>query len=278
MQQYLDLIKIVMEKGEIKKDRTGTGTIGIPGAFLQFDLREGYPILTTKRVAFKTMKTELDGFIKGISNKSWYSNQGCHIWDDWGNPKKVPYGTDEKSKENMRLENDLGRIYGVQWRDWAGHIDQLKEAIETLRKNPTDRRMLVIAWNPEELDQMALPPCHFAFKLMSNGTHLDLSWHQRSCDLFLGIPFNIASYALLCHLIAKEVNLIPRFLCGHLDDVHIYLNHQNAVAEQLTRTPKSLPILKIEDRTNWSIFDWESSDTSLEGYDPYPTIKGEISV
>lgn len=281
MKEYLDILQQVLDEGERKPNRTGIDTFSLSGAMFRHDMRKGFPLLTTKRMPPKTIFAELEGFIKGITDKTWYQKRGCNIWNEWCNPTIVPYGNDEATKARMAAEPDLGPIYGYQWRNFNGSgVDQLKNALETLKHNPTDRRMIISAWNPIQLSEMALPPCHFCFHLLSDGKFLDLCWSQRSVDTFLGLPFNIASYAMLLTLIAKEVHMIPRYLVGHLDDVHIYENHLEQVREQLSRKPFELPTIEIlnSDGNDWSIFDWEYTDFNLINYQHHPTIKAPVAV
>ncbi|HLC91226.1 MAG TPA: thymidylate synthase [Candidatus Nanoarchaeia archaeon] len=288
MKAYLDIVRKVLEKGVQKQDRTGTGTIAIAGAMLEHDMAEGFPLLTTKKVPFRLIASELEFFIKGLSDKRWLQERNNHIWDEWCSPAKVPYGHDEITKKNMMEERDLGPVYGFQWRNFGAEyqshdqkpltegIDQLKKITEQLKKNPHDRRMLVTAWNPMHLHQMALPPCHYGFQVTVIDGKLNLLWNQRSVDLALGLPFNIASYGLLLHLLAKETGLKEGKLIGFLGDVHIYTNHIAGLQEQLTRETKQLPILKTPHFT--SIFDWKYEDSIVEGYVPHPSIKFEIAV
>lgn len=280
MKQYLEILQKIVDEGVWKQNRTGIKTKSITGAMFSHDMREGFPALTTKKLAFKTMSVELEGFIKGITSKKWYQDRGCKIWNNWANPKKIPYGNDEESKRKMELEDDLGHIYGYQWRNWETSkvkdiwyedglvfhhkIDQFALMVDKLKKNPLDRRNIVMAWNPGELEQMALVPCHYSFQVLSDGTNLDLLWNQRSCDHPIGIPFNIASYGLLLELLAKETGLIPNKLIGFLADVHIYENQYETVLEQLKREPLPLPKLEIKDFT--SIFDWTHEQASLIDY------------
>jgi thymidylate synthase len=253
MQQYLDILKKIKDKGKLKPNRTGVDTISITGAMFEHDMSEGFSLLTTKKMGLKNIAAELQFFKDGLQDKSILQSWGCHIWDEWGNPQKAPYGTDEASKARMAAEMDLGRIYGVQWRKWVGMnaqnqvvvIDQLARAVETLRKDPYNRRVIVSAWNPAELDQMALPPCHYSFQLLSDGETLSLLWNQRSVDTPLGLPYNIASYGMLLHILAASVNLKPGKLIGFLADVHIYVNQMEGVEEQLSRSPKDLPVIAL---------------------------------
>ncbi len=276
MRIYLDLVKQVIEEGVLKKNRTGINALTISGAMLQHDMKSGFPLLTTKKMAFKAIKVELEFFIKGYTTKKWLQERGCYIWDEWCNPKKIPEGiSPEARKEIQRQENDLGKIYGYQWRNFNG-IDQLKIAIEKLKKNPNDRQIVVSAWNPSQLGEMALPPCHLMFHLTVLAGRLNLTWFQRSCDLALGVPFNIASYALLLHLIAKECKLKEGLVTGMLSDVHIYENHLTQLHEQLKRDP--FPLTKIETSSFSDIFNWEYGDTKLVNYKSCDKISFPIAV
>lgn len=284
MKQYLDILNKILKEGQRKKNRTGIDTISITGHMFEHNMSDGFPLLTTKKMAKKVMAVELEGFINGITDKSWYQERGCHIWDEWCSPLKVPYGNDEETKSKMKAENDLGLIYGKQWREWSEYnesgdlviYDQLKTAIETLRKDPNNRRIIISAWNVSKLKSMALVPCHYSFQLLSDGTHLDLLWNQRSVDVPLGLPFNIASYALLLELIAKEVGMIPRKLIGFLADVHIYENQLDGVYEQLKREPLNLPKLELPGFE--SIFTWTHEQFKVVDYTCHPKIEFPIAV
>jgi thymidylate synthase len=290
MRSYLGIVKNILENGTMKDNRTGTGAISIAGAMFEHDMSEGFPLLTTKKVPFRLVASELEFFIKGITDKEWLKQRNNHIWDEWANPKKAPYGHDEEAKKRMAEERDLGAIYGFQWRHWnapyGNHIfrcegtgiDQLKKIVDKLKKDPSDRRMIVSAWNPSMLDQMALPPCHYGFQVTVIDGKLNLLWNQRSVDTMLGLPFNIASYALLLHLLAKEAGLKEGRLIGFLADTHIYANHVEGAKEQLSRDPEKYPRPKIETESFKSIFDWKYEDTKLIGYESYPTIKFDIAV
>lgn len=289
MQQYLDLLQKVKNKGKLKKSRTGTDTFSISGAMFEHDMCDGFPLLTTKRMGMRDVAKELDFFIQGRSDKTWLQEHGCHIWDGWANPQKVAYGNDEITKFHMREEPDLGRIYGVQWRNWRGakvapdgtislvHIDQLKNAIDTLRTDPTSRRLLVEAWNPADLDEMALPPCHYGFQLLSDGDTLDLLWSQRSVDTPLGLPYNLASYALLLKLIAASVGQVAGKLIGFLADVHIYRDQMEGVEEQLTRSPLKLPELLLPQSFS-DVLRWDYKQFALEGYQHLLKITFPLSI
>lgn len=290
MQKYLDIVKKVLDEGVIEMPRQGVEAHKIAGAMFEHDMSKGFPILTTKKVPFRLVASELEFFIKGITDKRWLLDNNNHIWDEWANPKKAPYGHDEESKKRMLEERDLGAIYGFQWRhfnaeydnydtDYTGKgVDQLQKVIDTLKTNPNDRRMIVSAWNPLMLDQMALPPCHYLYQVTVTDGKLNLMWNQRSVDTMLGLPFNIASYALLLHLLAKEVGLKEGKLIGFLGDVHVFVNHVEGAREQLSRDPDKYPRPKIETENFTSIFDWKYQDTKLIGYESHPRIPFEIAV
>lgn len=288
MKTYLDIVKRVLENGEQKDDRTGTGTIAVAGAFFEHDMKDGFPLLTTKSVPFRLVASELEFFIKGITDKNWLLERNNHIWDDWCSPDKVQYAHDEQTKQAMKDERELGPIYGFQWRNYNATyngydkkqgddgVDQLKRIVETLKKNPTDRRMICMAWNPLKLEHMALPPCHYGFQITVIKGRLNLMWNQRSVDVALGLPFNIASYALLLHLLAKEAGLEEGKLIGFLADTHIYKNHVDGLKEQLTREPLKLCSIKTENFK--SIFEWKYEDTIVENYEKLGRIKFDIAV
>jgi thymidylate synthase len=274
MKQYLDLLNLVMQKGVRKADRTGTGTISYFGPQLRFNLEDGFPLLTTKRLHLKSIIHELLWFLKGDTNINYLNKNGVKIWDAWA---------DEKG--------DLGPIYGAQWRNWNGqNIDQIKMIIDQLKNNPDSRRMLVAAWNPSVLPEpgksfsenvsagkAALPPCHAWFQFYVANDKLSLQMYQRSADVFLGVPFNIASYALLNMMMAQVTGLLPGEFVHTFGDAHIYINHLEQVKLQMSREPRSLPILKINTNVK-DIFSFQYNDFILENYDPHPHIKGEISV
>lgn len=280
MFEYLRILQEVKDTGTRKENRTGVATVSMTGAMFKHDLRNGFPLLTTKRMPIKTIFAELEGFIKGVTDKRWFQERGCHIWDEWCSPERVPYGNDKETKAKMAAEHELGPFYGYQWNNFNGEgYTQLRDAIAELKVNPTNRRLIVMAWNPCQLKKMALPPCHFGFQLLSDGKYLDLCWFQRSVDTFLGLPFNIASYAMLLELVALETNLEPRYLVGHLDDVHIYENHSEQVDLQLTRAPYKLPIIvPLKNKPDWSIFDWNYTDYEITNYQFHPGIKAEVAV
>lgn len=282
--QYLHLLEDIMENGVRAENRTGIDTLSIPHYSMSFDMSKGYPLLTTKKMAFKTMKVELEGFIKGVTSKSWFQERGCKIWNEWCNPQKVPYGHDEETKKKMYEEDDLGPIYGYQWRNFNGTgvigtaygCDQLSKIVDTLKKNPTDRRMVCSAFNPLVLHEQALPPCHLGFIVNVLDNKLNLSFQMRSVDVPLGMPFNISSYALLLHLLAKESGFEEGQLTGFFNSVHIYVNQIDGIKKQLTRTPFSFPKIKTDNFK--SIFTWEHQDSVLEDYQSHDSIKMPIAV
>jgi len=264
MRQYLDLMQHVLEHGARKSDRTGTGTISIFGAQLRFDLEAGFPLLTTKKVHLKSIIHELLWFLKGDTNTRYLKENGVTIWNEWADP-----------------QGNLGPVYGHQWRSWptpdGGHIDQVSQVIEQLRKNPDSRRLIVSAWNVADLPKMALLPCHAFFQFYVANGRLSCQLYQRSADVFLGVPFNIVSYALLTLMVAQVTGLAPGEFVHTFGDVHLYLNHVDQAREQLTRDPRPLPSLRINPDVR-SIFDFKFSDFTLENYDPHPAIKAPIAV
>lgn len=264
MQQYLDLLRHIRANGVMKEDRTGTGTQSVFGYQMRFNLSEGFPLLTTKKVHLKSIIYELLWFIAGDTNVKYLQEHGVTIWDEWAD-------------EN----GDLGPVYGHQWRSWTApdgrSIDQLSQVLETIRNNPTSRRMLVCAWNPGELDKMALPPCHSLFQFYVADGKLSCQLYQRSADVFLGVPFNIASYALLTMMIAQVCGLQPGDFVHTLGDAHLYRNHFEQVALQLSREPRPLPRMRLNPDVK-SLFDFKYEDFTLEGYDPWPAIKAPVAV
>ncbi len=290
MKSYLDIVRHILEKGERKSNRTGVDAITVAGVMFEHGMAKGFPLLTTKKVFFKGIKSELEFFIKGLTDKEWLKAKGNHIWDEWASPKKAPYGHDEAAKQRMAQERDLGPIYGFQWRhfmaaydsydsDYSGKgVDQLAAVVQKLKTNPDDRRMIVAAWNPVMIPDMALPPCHYSFQVTVINGKLNLLWNQRSVDTMLGLPFNIASYALLLHLLAKESGLKEGKLVGFLADTHIYVNHMDGAREQLSRDPNTYPLPTIETKNFTSIFDWKSEDTEAVNYQSHPKISFEIAV
>ncbi|SDC78349.1 thymidylate synthase [Rhodococcus tukisamuensis] len=260
---YEDLLRLVMETGTPKADRTGTGTRSLFGHQMRFDLRDGFPLITTKKVHLKSIVYELLWFLRGESNVEWLREHGVTIWDEWASP-----------------EGELGPVYGVQWRSWptpdGEHIDQISKVLETLRTNPDSRRIIVSAWNVADLDAMALQPCHAFFQFYVADGKLSCQLYQRSADLFLGVPFNIASYALLTHMVAQQAGLEVGEFIWTGGDCHIYDNHTEQVAEQLSREPYEYPTLKLRKRD--SIFDYEFEDVEIVGYRHHPAIKAPVAV
>ncbi len=288
MKAYLDIVKKIMDQGVLKKNRTGTDTWAVAGAMFEHDMKDGFPLLTTKTVPFRLVSSELEFFIKGITDKQWLKDKNNHIWDEWCSPTKVPYGHSDEIQKKMAEERDLGPIYGFQWRNFganytsynnkpaSGGIDQLKIIVDRLKENPDDRRMICMAWNPVKLSEMALPPCHYGFQITVIDGKLNLLWNQRSVDVALGLPFNIASYALMLHLLAKESGLKEGKLVGFLADVHIYVNHMEGMKKQASRTVKSLSQLKTEPFN--SIFDWTYEESKIHGYEHHPHISYEVAI
>jgi thymidylate synthase len=284
MKSYLNILENILVNGKWKNNRTGIDTKSITGSMFEHDMSTGFPLLTSKFVSLKTVAVELEGFIKGITSKKWFQDRKCHIWDDWCNPQVVPYGNDEATKAKMKAEDDLGLIYGSQWRDFrdpdmhtkGDGIDQLKTIVNKLKTNPTDRRMICMAWNPLALDYQALPPCHYSWQVLSDGATLDLLWSQRSCDFGLGAPYNIASYALLLKLLAKEVGMKEGKLIGFLADTHIYRNQIEGVTEQLNRETHDLCSVDIPNFT--SIYDWNYMDLEIKNYKHSGVLKLPLAV
>lgn len=281
MRAYLDYLQYILDNGVITKNRTGIDTLACSGYMLVHDMSEGFPLLTTKKMGIKNIASELEMFINGITSKKWLQDRNNHIWDEWCNPQKVPYGNDEVSKQKMLEEDDLGPIYGSQWVAFNGNSErgnQLKAVIDTIKTDPTSRRLIVSAWNPLQLDQMALPPCHLGFEILCypETKTMDIIWAQRSCDSFLGVPYDLASYALLLTLICKETGYIPGKVIGMLGNCHIYTNHLDVVKTQLTRRPHALPTIDIE---NWSgIWNWHYTDVKLNNYTSEDKLTGAIAV
>ncbi|MDD6280364.1 MAG: thymidylate synthase [Muribaculaceae bacterium] len=264
MRQYLDLLQHILDHGTDKSDRTGTGTRSVFGYQMRFNLEEGFPLLTTKKLHLKSIIYELLWFLKGDTNVKYLQDNGVRIWNEWADP-----------------DGSLGHIYGYQWRSWPGYdgefIDQISQAVEDIKHNPDSRRIIVSAWNVADLKRMNLPPCHAFFQFYVADGRLSCQLYQRSADCFLGVPFNIASYALLTMMMAQVCGLRPGDFVHTLGDAHIYRNHFDQAREQLTRTPRALPVMKINPEVK-SIFDFQYSDFTLEGYDPLPHIKATVSV
>ena len=264
MKAYLDLLRHIQAHGTVKSDRTGTGTISTFGYQMRFDLSEGFPVLTTKRLHLRSIIHELLRFLRGHTNIAYLRENGVTIWDEWAD-----------------ADGNLGPVYGSQWRSWPApdgrHIDQIAQVVDQIERNPDSRRLIVSAWNVAEIDRMALPPCHALFQFYVADGRLSCQLYQRSADVFLGVPFNIASYALLTMMIAQVTGLVPGEFVHTLGDAHIYLNHREQVALQLTRTPRPLPVMRINPDVR-SIFGFRYEDFSLDGYDPYPSIKAPVAV
>ncbi|MGF2054233.1 thymidylate synthase [Vagococcus fluvialis] len=311
---YLDLARKIMNEGNEKHDRTGTGTKSIFGAQIRFDLSKGFPLLTTKRVPFSLIKSELLWFLQGNTNIKFLLEHNNHIWDEWAferyiksadytGPDMTDFGRralkDPEFNDLYQVElknfcdkiltddnfaktyGELGNIYGSQWRNWkttqGETIDQLQDVINTIKTNPDSRRLIVSAWNPEDVPSMALPPCHTLFQFYVADGKLSCQLYQRSADLFLGVPFNIASYALLTHLIAHETGLKVGDFVHTFGDTHLYLNHMDQINEQLSREIREFPTLELN-KDKQSIFDFEMEDIKVVGYEPHPTIKAPIAV
>jgi thymidylate synthase len=263
-QPYLDLMADILANGVQRGDRTGTGTLGVFGRQIRFDLGRGFPLLTTKKLHWKSIKVELLWFLRGDTNVRWLQERGVSIWDEWADPET----------------GDLGPVYGKQWRSWAApdgrSIDQVARLVEGLKANPNGRRHIVSAWNPAEVEDMALPPCHCLFQFFVADGRLSCQLYQRSADVFLGVPFNIASYALFTEMVAKVVGLQPGEFVHTFGDAHLYLNHLEQAKLQLSREPRDFPRLVLADRRD--LFAFEPDDIAIEGYDPHPPIKAQVAV
>lgn len=264
MKQYHDLMRHVLDNGADKTDRTGTGTRSVFGYQMRFDLREGFPLTTTKKLHTKSIIHELLWFLKGDTNTKYLKDNGVSIWDEWAD-----------------AEGNLGPVYGYQWRCWptpgGGHIDQISQVIDMIKKTPDSRRLIVSAWNVADIGAMKLPPCHAFFQFYVANGHLSCQLYQRSADIFLGVPFNIASYALLTMMVAQVCDLKPGDFVHTLGDAHLYANHLDQARLQLSRDPRPLPLMKINPAVK-SIFDFKYEDFSLENYDPHPHIKAAVAV
>ena len=266
MKQYLDLLRYVMDHGKLRSDRTGTGTYSVFGAQARFDLREGFPLLTTKKVHFRSIAYELLWFLQGNTNVRWLQEHKVSIWDEWAD-----------------ANGELGPVYGAQWVRWEGPdgsaVNQIANVVEEIKKNPTSRRLIVSAWNPADVPQMKLPPCHalFQFYVDPEAGELSCQLYQRSADIFLGVPFNIASYAMLTMMVAQVTGLKPGEFVHTFGDLHLYTNHIEQAKLQLSREPKKLPTLKINPDVK-DIFGFRFEDFSVEGYDPHPAIKAPVAV
>ena len=264
MRQYHDLLRQVLDSGQFKADRTGTGTYSLFGAQCRYRLADGFPLVTTKKVHIRSIIYELLWFLRGETNVRWLQERGVTIWDEWARP-----------------DGSLGRVYGAQWTDWRGgngsSINQIDWVVREIRRNPDSRRLLVTAWNPAEIGDMALPPCHTLFQFYVSGGKLSCQLYQRSADLFLGVPFNIASYALLTHMVAQVTGLGVGDFVHTMGDVHIYANHVEQVKLQLSREPRALPTLRL-DPARRELEEFVFEDFTLDGYDPYPPIKAPVAI
>jgi thymidylate synthase len=264
VRQYHELLRLVLDQGQQRSDRTGTGTLSVFGAQARFDLRERFPLLTTKKLHLKSIIYELLWFLHGDTNVHYLNEHGVRIWDEWAHE-----------------DGDLGRVYGAQWRDWRGadgvRVDQITKVISEIKENPSSRRLIVSAWNPAEIDQMALPPCHLLFQFYVRDDELSCQLYQRSADLFLGVPFNIASYSLLSMMIAQVCNLRPGDFVHTFGDLHLYLNHLEQAREQLTRDYRELPRMLLNPAVR-RIEDFRFEDFKLINYNPHPVIKAPIAV
>jgi thymidylate synthase len=265
MKPYLDLVRHVLDHGTFKADRTGTGTYSLFGAQMRFDLTQGFPLVTTKKVHLKSIIYELLWFLRGETNVRWLQERGVSIWNEWANPQT----------------GELGRVYGAQWCDWktadGRSIHQINHVIDQIRRNPDSRRLIVSAWNPGEVDGMALPPCHTLFQFYVADGRLSCQLYQRSADIFLGVPFNIASYALLTLMVAQVCGLQPGDFVHTFGDVHLYANHLDQARLQLTREPRPLPTMRLNPAVT-DIHAFQFEDFTLEGYDPHPAIKAPVAV
>jgi len=294
MRAYLEIVQRVIEQGTVKSNRTGVDALTLPGAMFEHDMALGFPLLTTKSVPFRLVASELEFFIQGITDKEWLRARDNHIWDEWCSPHLAPYGHDEATRARMKAERDLGPIYGWQWRNFGAEyvaydqpprgrgVDQLRNLVDRLKSDPSDRRMIVSAWNPVDLPSMALPPCHYSFQVTVVGDRLNLLWNQRSVDVALGLPFNIASYALLLHLLARGAGLAEGRLVGFLADTHIYANHVEGLREQLARTPFPLPRVETSGMVKTSelpdLFSWSYEQSRVVDYQHHPKIAFPIAV
>lgn len=291
-EKYLSIVEDVLENGTLEPNRTGVSAYTIPSALLSHNMEDGFPLLTARRIPYKTVRVELEGFLKGITDKRWYQERGCRIWDQWCSPYHVQYSNDPETLQKMKECPDLGPFYSTSWTDFGrayAHnrsicnwmvdqgVNQIKYVVETLKSNPQSRQMVCVAWNPQNLNYMSLAPCHFAWRVQVIGGKLHLSWFQRSCDLILGIPSNMASYATLLHLLSLESNIPMGTVTGHLDNVHVYKDHIDGAKKMLKESESfDLPTIKTENFT--SVFDWKHSDTVLENYQYSQNLKFKVAV
>lgn len=279
--EYFRLVNKILNEGSWETNRTGVNCLTITGFMFEHDMSEGFPLLTSRKLPFVSTKVELEFFIKGLRSKKWLQDRGCHFWDNWCNPQKVPYGNDEETKKKMLEEDDLGLIYGTQWRRFASpednsgyHVDQLKNVVDTLKTNPQDRRMIISAWNPLVLPYAGLPSCHYNIQVTVTDGKLNLLWNQRSVDVCCNQ--SITTYGLLLHLLAKESGLKEGKLIGFLANCHIYENHIEQVKKQLTQETFTLPSIETANFT--SIFNWTYKDSVLKDYRYSDPIKYEVAV
>lgn len=287
MRAYLDIVEEILTKGVLKHNRTGIDTIAIEGYTFKHDMSKGFPILTTKKIKFENVASELEFFIKGITDKKWLQDRGNLIWNEWNSKTNYYYDVNESTLQEYRYR-ELGPIYGWNWRYFGAKyegfdknydgkgFDQLEYLVRLLKTDPNNRRMYVSAWDPTQINDMALPPCHYGFYVNILDNKLNLTWDQRSVDTALGLPFNISSYATLLHLLAKESGFKEGLLTGSLKDTHIYVNHINKIKEQLKRKPSKLPEIVTKNFT--SIFDWKCTDSELIDYQHHDFIKFEVAV
>lgn len=291
-EKYLSILEDVLEYGSLESNRTGVSALTIPSSMIVHDMQEGFPLLTARKIPYKSVRVELEGFINSITDKRWYQERGCKYWDEWCSPLHVEYADDADTKLMMKMEPDLGPIYGTSWRnfgrayhynrstcDWVidQGVDQFKEIVQTLKSNPNSRRMVCVAWNPLNSHEMSLVPCHFAWRVQTIGGKLHLSWFQRSCDFVLGIPSNMASYATLLNLLSLESGIPMGTVTGHLDNVHVYGDHIDGAKKMLKDSESfDLPTIKTENFT--SVFDWKHSDTVLENYQYSQNLKFKVAV
>ena len=288
---YIEILKECIYGGSLEKNRTGIDAYTIPSAYVKHDFKDGFPLLTTRHIPYKSVRVELEGFIKAKTDKTWYSDRGCKFWDEWCNPKKVPYNTYYLTKQKMKDETYLGIIYGVNWREFGipidvdgdeyviqNSVDQLENLIDTLKTNPQDRRMLCLSWNPLCLEYAALPACHVLFRVLVIENKLHLTWYQRSTDYVLGFPSNMASYATLMHLISNESGYEMGTITAHLDCVHVYENHVDQIEKMISDCNLITPPPSITTEYFKSIYDWKYSDTIMENYKPQMKLKFDVSV
>ncbi|MCK9587744.1 MAG: thymidylate synthase [Terrimicrobiaceae bacterium] len=273
---YKNTTRRITTFGAWRENRTGVRTKAVPSSMVVHDFINGFPLLTLKSVPLRIVAVELEGFLKGITDKTWYEERGCKIWSAFCNPMKVPYGHSDETRAQMRLEKDLGPIYGAQWRDFNRQgIDQVSLILNLLHDDPDSRRMVCTAWNPCALKEQALPPCHILWQVLRIDGRLHLNWYQRSADWFLGVPFDMASYALLLLLLSKHAGLLPGTITGFFGDTHFYENQLAGAKEILCRTCRRSPSVRVTNETFW---DWDHTKLEVVGYDPHAAIKVDVVV